>query len=304
MLGQWESLASCFEDSEALVEILQEDYDHSMQEELFQNIEFMKKEMSHLEIKNLLSGKMDSHNSYLSIHSGAGGTEASDWAEILLRMFLKYSEKQGFKAKILSLTEGDEAGLKSVQVLVEGSFAYGYLKAFSGVHRLVRISPFDANKRRHTSFAAVFLWPEVDDEIEIEIKNEDLRVDTYRAGGKGGQHVNRTDSAVRMVHLPTHTTVQCQSQRSQLANRQECLKMLKAALYQRELRKRDEEKGKMDALKKANEWGSQILSYVLVPYQMVKDHRTSCESSKPHEVLDGDLQSFVDSFLRWSLKES
>ena len=217
-------------------------------------------------------------------------------------MYLRYAEKKGYKAEILAITEGEEAGIKSVTLLVEGPFAYGHLKAETGVHRLVRISPFDSNARRHTSFASVSAWPEVDDSIDIEIKDEEIRVDTYRASGAGGQHINKTDSAVRITHIPSDTVVQCQSQRSQHANRDKAFKMLKSALYELELEKRQKEQDAVNAEKKAIEWGSQIRSYVLHPYQMVKDHRTDHESGNPQDVLDGNLDGFIETYLKHQVK--
>ncbi len=260
-----------------------------------QNLVPISKEM---EIKTMLKDPMDANSTFLSINSGAGGTEACDWASMLMRMYLMYADKQGFKTDILEQTDGDGAGIKSVTLHIEGPYAFGFLKAEAGVHRLVRISPFDSNARRHTSFAAVFAWPEVDDDINIEIKTEDLRIETYRAGGAGGQHVNKTDSAVRLTHIPTGAVVQCQNQRSQLQNREKAMKMLKAALYELEMQKREAEKNKMNSVKKANEWGSQIRSYVMHPYQLAKDHRTGHETSQVADVMDGDIQPFIEEQLK------
>ncbi len=251
-----------------------------------------------IELKTLLNGESDINNAYVSINSGAGGTESCDWANMLYRMYSRYADKQGYSIELLEMTEGETVGIKSVSLLLSGPFAYGNLKAESGVHRLVRISPFDSNARRHTSFASVFVYPEVDDNITIVVKDEDLRIDTYRASGAGGQHINKTDSAVRMTHLPTGIVVQCQSERSQHTNRDKAMKMMKAALYERELAERQKEKDKVNATKKAVEWGSQIRSYVMHPYQMVKDHRTLYETSQVQDVLDGYLQDFVYAFLK------
>jgi len=256
-----------------------------------------------IELKTLLNGETDICSAYLSINSGAGGTEACDWAGMLMRMYTRYAEKHGFKTEILEMSEGDAAGIKSVTILIEGPYAYGNLKAETGVHRLVRISPFDSNARRHTSFASIFVWPEVDDDIAIEIRTEDLKVDTYRASGAGGQHVNKTDSAVRMTHLPTGIVVQCQSQRSQHANRDKAMKMLKAALYEREMQEKQKEKDALNASKQANEWGSQIRSYVMHPYQMVKDHRTNIEMAQVQDVMDGALDRFISAFLKLGVSE-
>lgn len=250
-----------------------------------------------------MSGELDGNSCYLSINSGAGGTEACDWANMLNRMYNRYADRQGFKVDVLAMTDGEEAGIKSVTLSIQGPYAYGFLKAESGVHRLVRISPFDSNAKRHTSFASVFCWAEVDNDIEIEVKDEDLKIDTYRASGAGGQHINTTDSAVRITHQPTGIVVQCQNQRSQHANRDTAMKMLKAALYEKEVERRNAEKEEAESGKMANEWGSQIRSYVLHPYQMVKDHRTSHESGKTGDVLDGDLDGFIETFLKRNLNK-
>lgn len=276
-----------------------EESDESSFKEVQEEIKKFESRLESLEVQSLLSGELDSNSCYVSINSGAGGTEACDWAQMLFRMYTRYAEKSGFKTEILAMTEGEEAGIKSVTFSVEGPYAYGLLKAESGVHRLVRISPFDSNARRHTSFASVFAWPIVDEDIQIEIKPDDLRVDTYRAGGKGGQHVNRTDSAVRITHLPTNTVVQCQSGRSQIQNKETAMKMLKAALYELEMEKRQREKDELNSGKMANEWGSQIRSYVLAPYQLVKDHRTQFDNSNPDSVLDGDIHKFIEHFLKF-----
>jgi peptide chain release factor 2 len=298
LVSQWEGLSGSIDDAEVLLEMAVEETDEDTFTQVSVDIQGMQKSVDQLETQSLLNGELDHCSAYLSIHSGAGGTEACDWAQMLMRMFIRYSEDKGYKTQILSISEGDETGIKSATLLIEGEFSYGYLKSESGVHRLVRISPFDSNARRHTSFSSVFCWPEVDDNIEIEINSDDLRIDTYRSSGKGGQHVNKTDSAVRITHAPSGVVVQCQSQRSQIANKDKCMKMLKSALYELEIEKQNKEKDDMNATKKANEWGSQIRSYVLAPYQMVKDHRTNHETSLPNKVLDGDLGSFVESFLK------
>lgn len=251
-----------------------------------------------MENKRVLNQELDMNSTYLSINSGAGGTEACDWASMLLRMYTRYAEQQGFSCEVLEMTDGEGAGIKSCTLLIEGPYAYGYLKAESGVHRLVRISPFDSNARRHTSFASVFAWAEVDDDIKIEVRTEDLKVETFRSSGAGGQHVNKTDSAVRMYHLPSGIVVSCQNQRSQIQNREKALKMLKAALYEKEVEERNRLKDVMNSVKKANEWGSQIRSYVMHPYQMVKDHRTDFETNQVGDVMDGDLQGFIMSYLK------
>jgi peptide chain release factor 2 len=243
-------------------------------------------------------------NAIVSIHAGAGGTEAQDWAEMLLRMYLRWAEKRGFTTKIIDYLPGDEAGIKSVSFTMEGEYAYGYAKAEIGIHRLVRISPFDAGARRHTSFASVFIYPEIDDEIKIEIDEKDLRIDTFRAGGKGGQHVNKTDSAVRITHLPTGIVVQCQNERSQHKNKAMAMKYLKSRLYERELQLKNEKISEENKLKKDIAWGSQIRSYVLHPYKMVKDHRTNLENSNANKVLDGDIDEFIQAYLMYTTNHS
>lgn len=285
-------------DAQALLEMVVEAQDEDLFKELKAECLAMNKTIAELEVKSLLSDKMDAHDTYLSINSGAGGTEAQDWAEVLLRMYLRYAERQGFRTEVLSVNQGEEAGIKSATLLIQGPYAFGYLKAENGVHRLVRISPFDSNARRHTSFASITVWPEVDDDIEVVIRDEDLKIDTYRASGSGGQHVNKTDSAVRITHEPTGIIIACQNQRSQHANRDRAMKMLKAALYEIELKKLQREKEAADAQKKANEWGSQIRSYVLHPYQLVKDHRTNWESGQPSQILDGDLSEMIQAYLK------
>jgi peptide chain release factor 2 len=294
----YEQLQQKSEDSQTMIEMVVESQDEDLFQELKSECAQMKKIIADLEVKSLLSGRLDPNSAYLSINAGAGGTEAQDWAEILLRMYTRYAERQGFRADVMSINHGEEAGIKSVTLNIQGPYAYGYLKAENGVHRLVRISPFDSNARRHTSFASVSVWPEVDDDIEVVIKDEDLKIDTYRASGAGGQHVNKTDSAVRITHTPTGIVIACQNERSQHANRDRAMKMLKAAIYEIELKKLQKEKEAVDAQKKANEWGSQIRSYVLHPYQLVKDHRTSFETSQPSLVLDGELSEVIESYLK------
>ena len=295
---EWKILDQSLEDNTTLLEILEEEKDESSFKTLKEDIQTLEKQVEQKEIQSFLNQRNDKNDCYLSIHAGAGGTEAADWTEILYRMYLRWADKQGFQTETLSLSEGEEAGLKSVSFLVKGVYGYGLLKGESGVHRLVRISPFDSNSRRHTSFASVFVWPEISQDLEVTIKKEDLKIDTYRSSGAGGQHVNTTDSAVRITHIPTGLVVQCQNQRSQHANKDKAFKMLKSALYKKELEKQDQEKEERESSKKANEWGSQIRSYVLHPYQMVKDHRTRLEHSQPKQVLDGEIHSFITSFLK------
>jgi len=261
------------------------------------------KRLEKLELELKLSGPDDGRSALVAIHPGAGGTESADWASMLLRMYLRYSEQNGYDTEMLDYQDGDEAGIKSATFAVHGENAYGYLKGESGVHRLVRISPFDAAARRHTSFASVYVYPEVDDDIEIEINDKDLRVDTYRSSGAGGQHVNRTDSAVRITHEPTGIVVTCQNERSQIKNRATAMKILRARLYDREIKKREEEQAEREAKKKDIAWGSQIRSYVLQPYRMVKDHRTGAEVGDADRVLDGDLDTFIEAWLREGMGE-
>lgn len=296
---QWKELNTKVEDSRLMLDMAKEEEDESAFGEISNEIKNLSSALAELELQKLLDGEMDRNNTYLSINSGAGGTEACDWADMLLRMYLRYCDDNDYKVDVMERTDGDGAGIKSVTLHVQGPNAFGFLKNESGVHRLVRISPFDSNARRHTSFASVFAWPEVDDDVDIEIKTEDIRVDTYRASGAGGQHVNKTDSAVRITHEPTGIVVQCQNERSQHANRDKAMKMLKAALYEKQMEEKQKEIDEMNAQKQANEWGSQIRSYVMHPYQMVKDHRTGHETSQVQEVMDGDIQPFIQAFLKF-----
>ncbi len=291
-----EKLQFGLDDIETYFQLMEEDPDliTEMAEEVSRFARFVEE----VEVKNYLSGENDTNNVFLCIHPGAGGTESQDWAEMLLRMYLRFCERMNFKAKIAELLAGEEAGIKSVTVRIEGDFAYGYLKQEIGVHRLVRISPFDSNSRRHTSFAAVFVYPEVDDSIEIEVNSVDLRIDTYRASGKGGQHVNTTDSAVRITHLPTGTIAQCQNERSQHQNKERAMKILKSKLYNLEIQKKRSEKSKLENEKGDIAWGNQIRSYVLQPYQSIKDHRTNLERGDTQKVLDGDIFNFIIAALK------
>ncbi|HXV18595.1 MAG TPA: peptide chain release factor 2, partial [Candidatus Omnitrophota bacterium] len=285
------------QDAEDLLAIMEEADDASLKS-LDKELESLAGRIDQLEFQKLLSGPADHNSAILSINAGAGGTEACDWAAMLLRMYTRWSEDQGHKVEIIDLLPGEEAGVKNVTLLIEGEFAYGYLKSERGVHRLVRISPFDSNKRRHTSFASVDVIPEVEEDIKIDVKEADLRIDVFRSGGKGGQGVNTTDSAVRITHLPTGIVVQCQNERSQLKNKATAMKVLKSRLYEVEMDKREAEAKKDYNQKQEIAWGSQIRSYVLHPYNMVKDHRTECETSSAGAVLDGKLDEFLEAYLR------
>ena len=278
-----------------LAELVEEG--ENVQDEISKNLAVFSAQLEEVELQALFDNADDPRNAILTIHPGAGGTESQDWAQMLLRMYLRYAERKGFAAEVLDMQPGEEAGLKSATVRVVGDHAYGNLSQESGVHRLVRISPFDANKRRHTSFAAVFVYPEVEDNIEIDINPEDMRIDTYRASGRGGQHVNVTDSAVRITHLPTGIVVQCQNERSQHKNRASAMKVLMARLYELEKKKKMEKKEKLEDAKSDIAWGNQIRSYVLHPYRMVKDLRTKVEIGNVDRVLDGDIEEFIKSNL-------
>ncbi|MFQ5674265.1 MAG: peptide chain release factor 2 [bacterium] len=291
------NLAAKKNDLDVLLELAKEEDDSETYQEVGEEIERLKEALDALEFQNMLGGKEDPNDALLTIHPGAGGTESQDWAQMLMRMYVRWIERKGFGYDVLDLQAGDEAGIKSVTIEVKGKYAYGYLKAEAGVHRLVRISPFDANSRRHTSFASVFVYPEIDDNIEIKIEPSDLRIDTYRASGAGGQHVNKTDSAIRITHIPTGIVVQCQNERSQHRNKESAMKILMARLYQK---KKEEEEEKISAIEKNKKdiaWGSQIRSYVFHPYNLVKDHRTNYETGNVQSVMDGNLDPFIHEFL-------
>lgn len=296
-LRAWESLAEEYEEIEVLIELALEEEDADTGKEVVALIGTLDEHLEQFEIKRMLSGAHDFSNAIVDIHAGAGGTEAQDWAEMLLRMYLRYADRNQFQTQILDSLEGEEAGIKSVTFTVSGDYAFGLLRPEIGIHRLVRISPYDASSRRHTSFASVFVVPEIDDDINIEVNEKDLRVDTYRASGAGGQHVNKTSSAVRLTHIPTGIVVQCQDEKSQHRNRDLAMKVLKARLYQLEEQKKAEEIKKMHDNKKEIAWGSQIRSYVLHPYRLVKDHRTNVEMGNVDAVLDGELDSFIKAQL-------
>jgi len=279
-------------------------FDLALEENDMRILQDVKKELSHLEVylkkeefKLMLGSEEDPKSAIMSIHAGAGGTEAQDWAEMLLRMYLRWAERRGFTTDIIDYQPGDEAGIKSVTITLEGEYAYVYAKAEVGIHRLVRISPFDTGKRRHTSFASVFVYPEVDDDVAVEIDDTDLRIDTYRSSGAGGQHVNKTDSAVRITHMPTGIVVQCQNERSQHKNRAMAMKVLKSRIYEMHLEEKNEKMDEINKTKKDIAWGSQIRSYVLHPYKMIKDHRTNVETGNVDKVLDGDIDNFIEAYL-------
>jgi peptide chain release factor 2 len=288
-------LRSDAEDLEAWRELLAEG---EVDPELESFLGRLDQELAKLELQLKLSGPEDESDALVAIHSGAGGTESQDWAEMLLRMYLRWAEQAGYEVELLDRLDGEEAGIKSATFAVRGDYAYGYLKSETGVHRLVRISPYDQAKRRHTSFASVYVYPEVDDDVEIEINDDDLRIDTFRSSGAGGQHVNKTESAVRITHLPTNIVVSCQNERSQIKNRSTAMKMLRARLYDLEMQKRAEEQQEREGAKQDISWGSQIRSYVLHPYRLVKDHRTGYESGDADGVLDGDLDPFIEAWLK------
>lgn len=277
--------------------------DEALSVEIGKSLERLAEEAEELELSTWFSGRFDDHDAILSIHPGAGGTESQDWAEMLLRMYLRWAERKGFKTEIDEYWPGEEAGLKTVTLTVKGKNAYGLLQAEKGVHRLVRISPFDFNKRRHTSFSSVDVIPVVDEEIEIEIDPKDLKIETFRSAGAGGQHVNVTDSAVRITHLPTGIVASCQNERSQLQNREIAMRILKSRLYEREEQKQQEEILRLRGEKKEIAWGSQIRSYVLHPYSLVKDHRTDLEKGNPQDVLDGGIDSFIVAYHRWKARQ-
>jgi len=298
-IESWESCYSTWEDASLLLEMALEEEDAEAAKEVTETLEKLETRVEDFELKCMFSGEHDENNALLTIHAGAGGTEAQDWVDMLLRMYLRWVEEKGFSSDILDYLPGDEAGVKGVTVLVKGLYAYGYLRSEMGIHRLVRISPFDAGGRRHTSFASVFIFPELDDTIDIDINEKDLRIDTYRASGAGGQHVNKTSSAVRITHLPTGIVVQCQNERSQHRNKDMAFKMLRARLYEREKELQAKEQQDLHGEKKEIGWGSQIRSYVLQPYRMVKDHRTNCEIGNVDGVLDGNLEPFIKAYLLW-----
>ncbi len=297
-IEKYEKLRSGWDDMMTICEMAMEEDDDSMLEELQSEYAAFEEKLETMRLQTLLTGEYDANNAILTFHAGAGGTEAQDWTQMLYRMYTRFGERMGFTVRELDMLDGDEAGVKSVTWEVSGDYAYGFMKSERGVHRLVRISPFDANARRHTSFASLDVAPVIEDEGEIPIDPDDLRIDTYRASGKGGQHVNRTDSAVRITHLPTGIVVQCQNERSQVQNKETCFKMLRARLAELQEQKRQELMGEVKGELKKIEWGSQIRSYVFQPYTLVKDHRTGYEMGNIDDVMDGDLEGFVTAYLQ------
>jgi peptide chain release factor 2 len=296
VVESWRRQASILDDARVFLELAEEG-DAEAASELAAKVRELDAGIADIELKRILGGEHDGGNAILTLHPGAGGTEAQDWAEMLLRMYLRWCERRQYRTQIVDLQPGEGAGIKSATVMVEGPYAYGYLKAEAGIHRLVRISPFDANARRHTSFASVFVYPEIDDDIEVEIRDEDLRIDTYRSSGAGGQHVNKTDSAVRITHLPTNIVICCQNERSQHKNKSRALKILRARLYELEREKAEATVAELSKGKKEIGFGSQIRSYVLHPYRLVKDHRTGVEVGNADGVLDGAIDPFIEAFL-------
>ena len=299
IIEEYDKLNGLFDDVTTIIEFI-EMGDISFENELEQKSEDLKKEINNFKTKLLLDEEYDTNNAILTINSGAGGTEACDWAEMLYRMYDRWANRHNFKVEVLDSLAGEEAGIKSITLNIKGNYVYGYLKGEKGVHRLVRISPFDSNARRHTSFAAVNVTPEIEDDVEINIRTEDLKIDTYRASGAGGQHVNTTDSAVRITHIPTNTVVTCQNERSQLKNRETAMKILKSKLFELELEKREKEMADLKGVESKIEWGSQIRSYVFQPYKMVKDHRTKAEEGNVEKVMDGDIDLFINEYLKYS----
>ncbi|MBI3994046.1 MAG: peptide chain release factor 2 [Candidatus Lambdaproteobacteria bacterium] len=297
LVEEWQRIGSDLEELETGIALCEEEHDAELAGEVEALSAKLEQRLGALELRNMLGGEHDARDAIAMIHSGAGGTESADWAGMLFRMYQRWAESRGHRLTVLDLQPGDEGGLKSVTFSVVGDYAYGHLKAEMGVHRLVRISPYDANKRRHTSFASVFVYPDVEDEIEVQINDADLRIDIFRSSGPGGQSVNTTDSAVRITHLPTGIVVQCQNERSQFKNKHAAMKVLKARLYERERQEREAERDKLNENKREIAWGSQIRSYVLHPYQLVKDHRTDYETGNAQRVLDGDIEDFIEQAL-------
>jgi len=297
-VGPWADLHGRLNGALELAELLETERDEALEADLARETDALVEAVEAFELKAMLQGPDDRRDALLTIHPGAGGTESQDWAEMLMRMYVRWAERHGFQVAVLDLLPGEEAGIKSVSIQIKGEYAYGYLKAEKGVHRLVRISPYDSQARRHTSFASVFVYPDVDDTIEIDLRDEDIKMDVFRASGAGGQHVNKTSSAVRLTHVPTNTIVSCQQERSQTKNRATAMKMLRAAIYQKKLEEQEAARAVVEATKSDNSWGNQIRSYVFQPYTMVNDHRTEVKVGDVQRVMDGDLDEFIQAYLK------
>jgi peptide chain release factor 2 len=297
-LTPYDTLHQGLQGAVEMAELLESDPDETLRFDLVRETEELEAKLEAFELQAMLQGPEDARDALLTIHPGAGGTESQDWAEMLMRMYVRWAERHGFEVSILDLLPGEEAGIKSVSIEIRGQYAYGYLKAEKGVHRLVRISPYDSQSRRHTSFASVFVYPDIDDTIEIDLRDEDIKMDVFRASGAGGQHVNKTSSAVRLTHIPTNTVVSCQQERSQTKNRATAMKMLRAALYQKKLEEQEAARAAIEATKTDNSWGNQIRSYVFQPYTMVNDHRTEVKIGDVQRVMDGDLDPFIQAYLK------
>ncbi len=297
VVNQWQGIKKELEDEAILLQLAEEEQDEKEIKGIRRKLDQIEKEIRDIELREMLGGQHDPDNAIVSINAGAGGTEAQDWSEMLLRMYLRWAEKRGYKSEIIDILAGEEAGIKNVTFTVSGEYAYGYIKAEIGIHRLVRISPFDTGRRRHTSFASVFVYPEISEEIVVEIDEADLRIDTFRSSGSGGQHVNKTDSAVRITHIPTGIVAQCQNERSQHKNRAMAMKVLRSKIYEKELQEKAEKERELYESKKEIAWGSQIRSYIMHPYKMVKDHRTSVTVGDVEGVLDGALDPFIEAYL-------